>query len=132
MSKLKSAVVCFHDEATTVNLNDRGIDLPTQRKFKDSGQMIAPATIARTGIMQYRAKERGLLFADRDPNSIVNILTDATELFDEESINSYRSAPITVGHPDVDVDVENAKDLMKGQLEGLPLRTVKTYLLPLY
>lgn len=26
-------------------------------------------------------------------------------------IESYRSAPITVGHPTVDVDTENAKDL---------------------
>ena len=98
------------------------LNIPTQRKFKDSGQMIAPCSIARTGVMSYLAKECGEAFKDRDPMSIVKIATLAEDLFCKDSIESYRSAPITVGHPEDDVNTENSKDLVKGMLEGLPLR----------
>lgn len=98
------------------------LNIPTQRKFKDSGQMIAPCSIARTGVMSYLAKECGDAFKDRDPMSIVKIATLAEDLFCKDSIESYRSAPITVGHPEDDVTTENSKDLVKGMLEGLPLR----------
>ena len=98
------------------------LNIPTQRKFKDSGQMIAPCSIARTGVMSYSAKECGDAFKDRDPMSIVKIATLAEDLFCKDSIESYRSAPITVGHPEDDVNTENSKDLVKGMLEGLPLR----------
>ncbi len=98
------------------------LNIPTQRKFKDSGQMIAPCSIARTGVMSYLAKECGDAFKDRDPMSIVKIATLAEDLFCKDSIESYRSAPITVGHPEDDVNTENSKDLVKGMLEGLPLR----------
>lgn len=98
------------------------LNIPTQRKFKDSGQMIAPCSIARTGVMSYLAKECGDAFKDRDPMSIVKIATLAEDLFCKDSIESYRSAPITVGHPEDDVNTENFKDLVKGMLEGLPLR----------
>ena len=98
------------------------LNIPTQRKFKDSGQMIAPCSIARTGVMEYLAKECGDAFKDRDPMSIVKIATLAEDLFCKDSIESYRSAPITVGHPEDDVNTENSKDLVKGMLEGLPLR----------
>lgn len=54
--------------------------------------------------------------------SIVKIATLAEDLFCKDSIESYRSAPITVGHPEDDVNTENSKDLVKGMLEGLPLR----------
>jgi len=118
----KSALVNFRDEAETVMLNDFLLELPSKRKFKDSGQMIAPATIARVGIMEYRAGECGALFADREPNSLVKIMTTAESLYDAASIESYRSTPITIGHPTEDVTVENSKELQKGHLEGQPFR----------
>lgn len=120
MQRNKSCMVSFNDEAESVALNDLQLDLPTQRKFKDSGQMIAPATIARTGVMEYRAKDCGALFADRDPNSIVKINTSAEALFDADSIESYRATPITIGHPAQDVTIENSKELQKGHLESVP------------
>ena len=120
LKKVASAVVRFIDEATTIQLNDLACDMPSERKFKDSGAMVAPCTIARTGIMQYRASECGAMFADRDPNSIVKIATLETDLFDKDSIESYRSAPITVNHPEVDVDISNAKELQKGNLDSVP------------
>ena len=120
-SLVASAVVRFSDEASTIQLNDFACDMPSERKFKDSGAMIAPCTIARTGIMQYRASECGALFADRDPNSIVKVATLEADLFCKDSIESYRSAPITIDHPDEDVSIDNSKDLQKGNLDGVPL-----------
>ena len=118
----KKAEVFFMDTATVeVMFNDR-LPLPTERIFKDTGQMIAPCVVARTGVMQYRAKECGPLFADRDPESIVRIATFAEDLFDEDSLKTYQASPITLDHPKVKVTVENSKELMKGHLEGLPTR----------
>lgn len=98
------------------------LNIPTQRKFKDSGQMIAPCSIARTGVMSYLAKECGEMFKDRDPMSIVKIATLAEDLFCKDSMESYRAAPITIGHPEDDVSTENAKELVKGMLEGTPTK----------
>lgn len=117
---LRNEASVFLRDEDIIQLHDLTFDLPTERKFKDSGAMIAPATIARTGIMNYRAGTCGALFADRDPESIVRIMTEASELFDADSIESYRAAPITIGHPLDDVSIENAKELMKGQLESVP------------
>jgi hypothetical protein len=122
MKDIRKDVVRFGDEATaSIQFNDK-LQMPTKRKYKISGQMIAPCSIARTGIMEYKAKECGALFADREPDSIVKIMTTEEELFAADSIDSYRSAPITIGHPEADVNTENAKDLIKGVLEGMPLR----------
>jgi hypothetical protein len=123
--------------ADSVSLHDR-LEVPTERKFKEStGQMIAPATIARTGIMKYRAgdcigtdKDGKVLnlFPDKDPDSMVKVMTTEAALFDEATLESARSAPITIGHPRnaegnlIDVDAANSKDFQKGSLEGLPAR----------
>jgi hypothetical protein len=116
--------VYFKDEETVsqpLQFQDK-LQMPTKRRFKISGQMIAPCSIARVGVMEYKAKECGTAFADRDPESIVKIMTTEQELFDAESLDSYRSSPITIGHPKEDVNTENAKELIKGVLEGLPVR----------
>jgi len=42
--------------------------------------------------------------------------------FSTASLESYRSAPITIGHPETDVNTENAKELIKGVLEGMPMK----------
>jgi len=94
--------------------------LPTQRKFLDNGQLVAPCSIARTGIMYYKAGECGNLFHDRDPESIVKVMTRESELFAKDSLDSYFSSPITIGHPSQDVNVSNAKELRKGHLDGVP------------
>ena len=105
-----------------VSLSDNGCDLPTQRVFKDSGAMIAPATIARTGIMNYSAGQLGKLFSDLPPTQVVKVMTTAEELFCKDSIESYHSSPITILHPDDDVDVDNASELQHGHIVGLPFR----------
>ena len=122
--KLTEMVMRFLDEAelSTVRLLDRGYELPSQRKFKDNGAMIAPATIARTGIMEYSAGQLGKLFEDMPPTKLIKVMTREEDLFCADSLESYRGAPITIGHPEDDVTPENAADLQHGNLDGVPLR----------
>lgn len=115
-----------------VSLNDEGtVDSPvvmfadrqtiqSARVLRDSGEMIAPVTIARTGDMLYKAKELGEQFADLPPDQVVRVTTPAEVLFDEATIELCRSMPVTVGHPKSDVSLDNNKELQKGFLEGLP------------
>ena len=124
MKTQNSIVLRDEDSVGEVAFSDR-ITMPTERIFKDSGQMIAPCTLARVGVMLYKAKECGDLFKDKDPNSIVRIATFAEDLFHDESLQTYRSSPITIGHPEDDVNTENAKELVKGNLEGLPMADEK-------
>ena len=112
----------FVDEDESIRLTDFAFDLPTQRKFKDSGAMVAPATLARVGIMEYSAGQLGNLFADKPKGEVIKVMTRAEDLFHEDAIESARSAPITIGHPDVDVSVKNADYLQKGNLDGVPFK----------
>ena len=104
------SVVMFADKQT----------IQSARVLRDSGEMIAPVTIARAGDMLYKAKELGKDFADLPPDQIVRVNTPASVLFDEATIELCRSMPVTVGHPKNDVSLENNKELQKGFLEGLP------------
>ena len=104
------SVVMFADRQT----------IQSARVLRDSGEMIAPVTIARAGDMLYKAKELGKDFADLPPDQVVRVTTPAEVLFDEATIELCRSMPVTVGHPKDDVSLANNKLLQKGFLEGLP------------
>ena len=119
---LKSEHMRFHDEEEleTIRLVDFAFDLPSQRKFKDSGAMVARATLARVGIMEYSAGQLGSLFADKPKNEVIKVMTRAEDLFHADAIESARSAPITIGHPAEDVTIKNADYLQKGNLDGVP------------
>lgn len=116
----------LNDSETGVNaiealvLEDRQTIQISRRTLRDSGEMIAPVTIARAGIQLYKAKELGDLFKDRDPESIVKVNTPAEVLFDAATIELCRSAPVTINHPASDVNLQNNKELQKGYLEGAP------------
>lgn len=99
---------------------DDKLTIPSTRKIQDTGVMIAEGAIARVGVLNYRAKELGSLFKDKDPESIVRVAQLAEDLFSEETSEKFRSAPITIGHPEQDVDTKNMKELGKGLLEGKP------------
>lgn len=104
-------VVMFADRQT----------IQSARILRDSGEMIAPVTIARTGDMLYKARELGPQFKDLPPEQVVRVTTPAEVLFDESTIELCRSMPVTVGHPAQDVSLSNNKELQKGFLEGLPV-----------
>lgn len=124
MQKQKVVTVVLNDSGEHVLeeltlLGDRST-ISSARILRDTGEMIAPVTIARTGVMLYKAKELGGLFADRDPESIVRVMTKPEVLFDSATIEACRSIPLTVEHPADDVNIGNNKTLQKGFLEGVP------------
>lgn len=108
-----------------ITLTDR-IKVPTQRQFTDSGQMIVPCAIARTGSQVYSAGALGL--TDVKPDTQITVLRDEADVFDEDSLASFRSVPVTLGHPKNDkgefisVTADNADKLQVGVLEGTPTR----------
>lgn len=93
------------------------ISVPTKRIVTDSGQLIVPCAIARTGIQHYLGAEIGV--ADKE---FVEVHRESSEVFSEKSLSSYRSAPVTIDHPEVSVTSHNAKELQVGVLEGIPVR----------
>jgi len=114
---------------TNINLVDR-ISVPTKRTLTDAGQMHVPCKFAKTGTQLYTAKQ--LCLVDEDPNKIIAVLRDEADVFDEKSIETFRSAPVTIGHPkdengeNLKLTVDNAKELQVGMLEGMPTRDEDT------
>lgn len=118
------------DEALIgVQLSDR-ISVPSKRTMTDAGQMLVPCKFARTGSQLYTAKQLGLV--DEDPNKVIVVWRDEKDVFDKASVESFRSSPVTNGHPLNDdgspmaITAENAKDLQVGMLEGMPVRDEDT------
>ena len=120
--KQNQNLVQLNDEDTVnevVLLTDKAT--LTTRRLRDSGEMIAECTIARTGIMLYKAKELGEIAKHLDPESICRVRTKPEVLFDEATIEGCRSIPVTIGHPKDDVNIKNNKELQKGFIEGRPM-----------
>ena len=118
------------DEALIgVQLSDR-ISVPTSRTINDQGQMIVPCSFARTGSQLYTAGQLGLV--DEAPDKIITVYRDESEVFNADSMDSFRSAPVTIGHPKdasgkpVKVTSVNSKELQVGALEGMPTRDEDT------
>ena len=71
--KMKNKKTRLLDEATVaVALRDT-ISLPSSREFNERGALVAPASIARTGLMDYLAKDLGEPFKDVDPNKVIKV-----------------------------------------------------------
>lgn len=118
------------DEAlTNIQLEDR-ISVPTKRVITDAGQMHVPCAFARTGSQLYSAKQLGL--TDRSPNEVIEVWRDEKDVFAEDSMLTFKSSPLTVGHPKdkdgnpIKLTVDNAKELQVGMLEGMPVRDEDT------
>ena len=118
------------DEALMgVSLSDR-ISVPTERTMTDAGQMHVPCKFARVGAQLYTAGQLGL--ADVEPTKLVTVYRDEKDVFCKDSMDSFRSSPVTIGHPKDEAGVpisltsENSKDLQVGMLEGMPIRDEDT------
>lgn len=99
---------------------DDKLQVPSSRKIQDTGQMIAEGAIARVGVLTYKASDLGDMFNDKEPDAPVRVAQLSDDLFAESTLDKFRSAPITIGHPLQDVDTTNMKELGKGTLEGKP------------
>ncbi len=135
---LKVTDLLLVDEAITagIPLEDR-ISVPSTRTLTDAGQMHVDCKFARTGSQKYLASQvfRTQTLLDQEglkANDIIELHRDEATVFDDESMESFRSAPVTIGHPKDDkgnpisVSSENSKELQVGVLEGMPTRDEDT------
>ena len=87
------------------------------RSVTPEGFLVAPATLARTGIQDYRAFELGL--DGMAPDRIVKLWRPASEVFAPDSMASFEGKPVTIEHPAMAVDSNNWAQLAKGEVRGL-------------
>jgi hypothetical protein len=101
----------------TLNVCDR-IGL-TARTVTDEGYLIAPSTLARTGVQEYRAFELGMDADGMDPMKVIRLHRPAEEVFDQASMASFENKPVTLGHPDKPVTSDNWAALAKGDVRDV-------------
>ena len=97
----------------------------SEHKYKTpEGYLICTdAILARTGKQTYRKSE---VFADSDDDSEIEVDRKAEEVFSDATLASFENKPITVEHPDEDVNSSNynelsvgfVRDVHKGVAEG--------------
>lgn len=92
-------------------LNDK-VDLASKRIYTDEGYLKVPALISRAGLYNYTARELGV--KDRNPNDVIIVYRSESEVFDEESLNSFKHKPVTNEHPSDGVNSKNYSKLAIG------------------
>ncbi len=103
---------------TTIFASDR-VAL-SRRRTTHEGHVIAPGTIARTGVQEYRAFELGLeQHFGGDAMRMVRLLRPESEVFDAASMASFNGCPITIDHPDELVTNDNREQLAKGEVQAV-------------
>ena len=101
--------------------------LSEHRSKTPEGYLIClDAILARTGKQTYRKNE---IFADSNDDSEIEVDRTEDEVFSPATLASFENKPITVEHPDEDVNVHNYKeyavgfvrDVRKGSIDGKPV-----------
>ncbi len=82
-----------------------------QVKRTSEGYLVANAKAMRTGVQVYLADELGL-----DGGGTVRVYRPEDSVKDAASLQSMSHAPVTLGHPEEDVNSENWKDLSVGEV----------------
>ena len=84
------------------------------------------AILARTGKQTYRKNE---IFKDSDDETEIEVDRTEDEVFSPQTLASFENKPVTVEHPDEDVNVHNYKeyavgfvrDVHRGEVDGQPV-----------
>ena len=84
------------------------------------------AILARTGKQTYRKNE---IFKDSDDDTEIEVDRTEDEVFSPQTLASFENKPVTVEHPDEDVNVHNYKeyavgfvrDVRRGEVNGQPV-----------
>lgn len=84
------------------------------------------AILARTGKQTYRKNE---IFKDSDDETEIEVDRTEDEVFSPQTLASFENKPVTVEHPDEDVNVHNYKeyavgfvrDVRRGEVDGQPV-----------
>lgn len=85
---------------------------PHKYKTPEGYLICVDAVLARTGKQSYRRSE---IFADaQDDDTEIEVDRKPEEVFSKETLASFENKPVTVEHPDVDVNSENIKDYAVG------------------
>lgn len=83
------------------------------RRTRD-GYLTARVHAARTGVQEYLGADVGKPELDR-----VSVYRPEDEVFDMDSLGSYKGKPITVGHPGERVTSKNHRDLARGHIANV-------------
>ena len=89
------------------------------RTSTEEGFLIAPSSLARTGVQEYRAYELGLDADGIDPMRVIRLHRPAEEVFDQASMASFENKPITIEHPPVAVTADNWRDFAAGEVRDV-------------
>ncbi len=87
---------------------------PSSRQYLDNGFLRVTGKAARTGVYKYLASEIGV--TDRAPNSVVNVLRSAEEVFNPASLDTYPNVDMTNDHPSELVDAKTFKATSVGHV----------------
>lgn len=95
----------------------------SEHKYKTpEGYLICTdAILARTGKQTYRKNE---VFADSDDESEIDVDRTPEEVFSAQTLASFENKPITVEHPDSDVNAENHNQLSVGFVRDVRKATI--------
>ena len=91
------------------------IKLSSGRSYTNEGYLIAPAVLAKSGVLRYYARE--LELTDRSPNAIVNVYRSPEEL--AKSVASFDNKPLTMDHPPDGVDASTWRELAVGDVHDV-------------
>ena len=97
----------------TIKINDNF----SKRTITDEGFLKVPAKVARIGNQQYLAGELGL--TDRNPNDIVIVHRPPNEVFNKNSLDSYKDKDVTIQHPKQFVDADTYKNTSVGHVTSV-------------
>lgn len=111
-----------------LNINDQNIARFTTDIYlsdniietKDGYLLCKNVIMGRTGYQKYLGKE--LVDMGFLADEVVDVFRGEEEVFAEDSLNSAIGKPVTLGHPNVDVNIYNIKELGKGYIVGKPTR----------
>lgn len=96
---------------------------PHKYKTPEGYLICTDAILARTGKQTYRKNE---VFADSEDDSEIDVDRKPEEVFSPKTLASFENKPITVEHPDEDVNAGNynelsvgfVRDVKRGQVDG--------------
>lgn len=82
-------------------------------RVTEAGYLVAQPRVARTGIQEYAGFEMGVVDMDK-----VRVFRPEEQVFDKRSLLTFAHKPVTLDHPDENVNAENWTDYAIGHIEG--------------
>lgn len=94
------------------------IQLSERTYIDQDGYLICQdAIFGRIGTYKYLKKELGI--SSGNPNEIIDLNRKPEYVFDEDSLNSLEGRPLTLGHPNEKVNIENYLKYAKGFVQNV-------------